>query len=492
MRRSWALVLVAVCGSLAAGCVGPDAEPGPSGGSNASGGTGPGPGLGLERSWSKSFGYSAMLGKQITRDIAITPSGDVAMALEFEYQVDIDDMPHPGAGTRDILVGTYKGDGTALGWAKVAADASEQLRPVVAVHTDGSLLVAGSFEGTIGLGGDPITSLGALDVFVGKLDASGAPLWLHSYGDPNTQYASDIAVDSQGNVIVVGFVSGEIVFGTDPPFPKDPNDAIFVAKFDPSGAPIWSRRLGRAGSSNWEDPPATVAVTTNDEIVIAGHSGGTLSIPGLNDIGLIGDRSAFVAKLDASGNGVWGKSFGAQDQGQRVYGVAVGPAGKVAITGELNGSVNFGGGPLVNTGGRDVFVAVFEANGDHLWSRRFGSQGDQAGVDLGFNRDGELFVAGSFSGALELYGENAVLNAGVGNSSKDVFLVKFDAEGVPLGGRAFGSDDWQYPNALEVDPSGNVFMAGHYNGTIDFGGEEHASTSAEDAFLVKFSPSAPP
>ncbi len=489
MRRSWALVLVAGFAPLT-GCVAPDGVAGEPGASGPSGGSGgPGPGLGLERSWSKSFGNTLMQGRQIPRDIAIAPSGDVAMGLEFEFQVDIDTTSHPGPGARDILVGTFMGDGTAPGWAKVAADGTEQLRPTVAFDSDSNLFVAGSFEGTIGFGGDQITSAGALDVFVGKFDASGAPLWLHSYGDPNTQYASDIAVDSQGNVIVVGYVSGEMPLATDPPFPKEPNDAIFVAKFDPSGAPIWAHRLGRAGSTNWEDPTATVAVTPSDEIVIAGHSGGTLSIPGLSDIGLLGDRSAFVAKLDASGKGLWGKSFGAQDQGQRVYGLAVGPSGKVAITGELNGSVNFGGGLLVNTGGRDVFVVVFKADGDHLWSRRFGSQGEQTGVDLGFNRDGDLFVTGTFSGALELYGEDALLNAGIGGSSKDVFLVAFDAAGKPLGGRAFGNDDWQFATALAVDPDrGDVFLAGYFGGKIDFGGEELTSTGGDDAFLVKLSP----
>ena len=69
-----------------------------------------------------------------------------------------------------------------------------------------------------------------------------------------------------------------------------------------------------------------------------------------------GSRDTFVVKLDASGDHQWSKSFGDADE-QSSASVAVDGAGNVLITGYFSGFVDFGGGPLVCAGVRDVFVA---------------------------------------------------------------------------------------------------------------------------------------
>jgi hypothetical protein len=65
--------------------------------------------------------------------------------------------------------------------------------------------------------------------------------------------------------------------------------------------------------------------------------------------------------------------------------VAVDGAGNVLLTGDFDGTVDFGGGPLTSAGSDDIFVAKLDAQGNHLWSKRFGDsyyqQADAVTVD---------------------------------------------------------------------------------------------------------------
>ena len=50
-------------------------------------------------------------------------------------------------------------------------------------------------------------------------------------------------------------------------------------------------------------------------------------------------------------------------------------AGNVVVVGSFQNVVDFGGVGLVSAGGYDIFVAKYNANGVHQWSKRFGSTG---------------------------------------------------------------------------------------------------------------------
>ena len=62
-----------------------------------------------------------------------------------------------------------------------------------------------------------------------------------------------------------------------------------------------------------------------------------------------------VAKLDANGNHVWSKRFGdAADQSGSA--LAIDGQGNVILGGTFAGKVGFGSGDLVSEGGDDIFV----------------------------------------------------------------------------------------------------------------------------------------
>src|SRR5262245_58965122 len=74
----------------------------------------------------------------------------------------------------------------------------------------------------------------------------------------------------------------------------------------------------------------------------------------------------------------WTKQFGLTGT-QTLMSLSVGADGRVALTGNFTGQIDFGGGSLVSAGSDDIFVSVQSDSADPLWSGRTGSWGKQSG-----------------------------------------------------------------------------------------------------------------
>jgi hypothetical protein len=120
---------------------------------------------------------------------------------------------------------------------------------------------------------------------------------------------------------------------------------------------------------------------------------------------------AFLAKYDANGNRVWIREFGTTN-GDNASGVAVDGLGSVYVTGNTGGSL---GG--INVGGEDAFLAKFDVDGNQLWVHQFGTPADDSANYLAADGFGDLYIAGSTGG--DLGGPNS------GGGGRDVFLAKF-------------------------------------------------------------------
>jgi len=244
---------------------------------------------------------------------------------------------------------------------------------------------------------------------------------------------------------------------------------------------IWSKRFGGSG----DDFGRSVSVDSLGNVYITGYfssstidfGGGALTNAGGDDI--------FLAKFDSNGNHLWSKRFGgsSSDYGSSV---SVDSSGNVYITGYFNSStIDFGGGVLTNAGGSDIFLAKFDSNGNHLWSKRFGEDYSDIGSSVSVDSSGNVYITGYFNSSTIDFGGGVLTN----NGNTDIFLAKFDSNGNHIWSKRFGRGGVDRGYSVSVDSSGNVYGTGYYNSSyIDFGGCPLSSVGSHDIFLIKYAP----
>jgi hypothetical protein len=360
-------------------------------------------------------------------------------------------------------------------WAKRFGDAGAQAGTGIAVHS-GGVVITGNLAGSADFGGGLLTSVGATDVFVASFDYLGVPVWSKRFGDAMAQTAARVAVDAQGNSIVVGDFAGKIDFGGGLLTSAGATD-VFLAKFDSAGVLLWAKSFGNVAAQNGFD----VAFAPNGDVVFTGAFAGMINLGG-GALTSAGQTDLFVGRYDSTGAFLWGKRFG-DAAAQAGKGITVDAQNNVIITGDMAGKVDFGGGLLTSAGATDVLLLELDAAGNHVLSKRFGDVMAQTAARVAVDSVGNIVITGSAAGKID-FGGGALTSAG----ATDIFVTKLTSGGAHLWSKLYGNATAQDPRDLAVDPGGAILVAGDFTGTVNFGGAALTSAGATDGFVVKLDP----
>jgi hypothetical protein len=314
--------------------------------------------------------------------------------------------------------------------------------------------------------------------FVAKLDPSGAPLWSTSLDVGSTlYYGQTIAVDASGNVLVLGSLDGSIDIAGHV-LTSPPHGGIFVAKLDPGGVPVW----GKVFTGLYNTVPGGRSIAAD----LSGNAFVTGEVDGYADFGCgapLGGTT-FVAKLDPGGACVWNKGYSAGANWAFVTGVAAAPSGQVVITGVFDGpdTVDFGNGPVAGMADQNLFVAMLDADGAPVWARAFGAKGASIGGQaVTVDAAGNVVVTGIVDGSVD-FGDGTLTSTGAGG---DVFVASFDGGGASRWARLFGAPAVIEPVTIAVDPTCHVVVAGDFQGVLDFGGVPLKSPTTHSLFVAE-------
>ncbi len=315
--------------------------------------------------------------------------------------------------------------------------------------------------------------------------ASGAP-WARRVGGGGTTMGEAIAIDSASNSILVGSFTASADFGGGSLTSAGSGD-VYVAKYSPRGDHLWSKRFGGAGNDGAyevavDHTPNCDGQNGTDCILVTGTFEGSASFGGAS-LASAGDRDIFVAKYSAAGAHLWSRRFGntGADAG---YGIAVDASGSVLLTGYFSGSTDFGGGMLYSPYANwDTFVVKLSSAGNHVWSKNYWNVSSDVGNGIAVDRNGDAFLTGFFMGGID-FGLGVLRAAG----AEDVYVAKISgADGHGLWAKSFGQGSGDIGYAIATDGADNVVVTGSFSGTVDFGGGPFASVG-EEAFVAKYSP----
>jgi hypothetical protein len=143
--------------------------------------------------------------------VAVDPAGNVIVAGHFLGTFDLGD-PLTSGGAADSFVVKLDAAGTPL-WSLQLGGAGDQRCWGLHVDAAGAITLVGDFEGSLQVGGTTLQSAGGLDIYVARLDSDGNALWGASFGGPGAQAAQAVAADAEGNVYLTGQLEGAIDFG---------------------------------------------------------------------------------------------------------------------------------------------------------------------------------------------------------------------------------------------------------------------------------------
>lgn len=418
-------------------------------------------------------------------------------------------------------------------------------------YTDNSLsfpILDGQQFGTVVR---PGPGSGTNDVFVSKVNSSGTLSWSTFIGgQADDDIANDIAIDSQGRVVIVGetgssdftFTIGaeDNQFGTNQ---TNGNLDAFIARFGSDGTLQYSSYLGSipgsitaTGTGTGAESATSVAIDANNFIYVAGRAGSTGFSTVMPDLatttGRGGTQDGFIAKmnLDQSPRTIWRRYLGGTGNGDVLNSIAVSSAGDIYVAGTTNSNNNNNANPailpgfsssgfitigayqtLYGGGNSDAYVAKLDNDGALLWGTYLGGAAAEVGNALAINTTlNEVAVTGQTgstdfdvfpsratpSSITESPFKNPFTNQPIGNNvrqgTNDAFLTRMTmTAGLPTMSAYLGGSGNGDTGTGLVYKGTDLIVVGNTDSAnfpiIDFQGTQDSIKGGVDAFLLSVS-----
>lgn len=174
--------------------------------------------------------------------------------------------------------------------------------------------------------------------------------------------------------------------------------------------------------------------------------------------------------------------------GIQPFDVASDSSGNTIVVGEFFGSVGIGKATFVAKGNSDGFVLKLDPTGQLIWFTALSQEealGSQSVRALTIDKDGTIFIAGSFKGSLTLNAKALGLTSVT--AIRDMFLMSLNADGGVLAASAFkGATTTSdvVPVGIEALGSGAVIVAGNFVGAVDFVPMLTSTANGGDGFIL--------
>lgn len=206
------------------------------------------------------------------------------------------------------------------------------------------------------------------NVVVGSAETPASPGPISRLGSAEDETVKTMVRLSGGSFVLAGGSGGSMDLTGGGKGAK----GILLAGYSSEGSLLWSRTIGEGGNQRLEAATAL----PDGGLAIAGWIYGSVAFPAAATnqpirVGVDKKYRYFVASLSTNGLCRWVRLVGETDQ-VNLYGLAVDGAGRIAVSGQFWGSVDFGGsvGRRLSTVGEDAMLLFysFEGNPVDFWS----------------------------------------------------------------------------------------------------------------------------
>ena len=133
----------------------------------------------------------------------------------------------------------------------------------------------------------------------------------------------------------------------------------------------------------------------------------------------------------------------------------------------MRGRYNFGVDTIQNnTNDSDAFLVAYDPTGEVSWGRKIGGVNEQAGSDVGFDDQGNVYAVGSFFGLIRLRTDLEIQSP---NLNDNLYFIKYNASGFPMAARSIGDLEIELSESL-VFANDRFYWSGFFKNNFEVDG----------------------
>ncbi|MES2766174.1 MAG: T9SS type A sorting domain-containing protein [Bacteroidota bacterium] len=293
--------------------------------------------------------------------------------------------------------------------------------------------------------------------FIAKYSSDGQILWAKRIKKYNGGLNS-FAVDAKGYINIGG-------------------DFGYVAKYNPDGNNIWDTHANFENMGN-----SLIATDKEGNIVETGRfSGNGYYDNGITLVASKGSANIYLTKYNNAGVATWALSLGSDSSYNVPHSITTDDDGNIYLLGEFSKEITLGNGvsfknirDSATQYFHNYFIAKYFPDCSLSWAKEIinankdGGLGTARNIDV--DKDGYVYISGNSSDTLV----------------KGDFLAIYSPDGQIVQTRKLSdnTNGFSYIMSLKVDKFNNIFSAGFFSSTVEFGKNNTLSIDSSGSMFV--------
>jgi gliding motility-associated-like protein len=269
-------------------------------------------------------------------------------------------------------------------------------------------------------------------------------------------------LDNQNNLFILAAFNDTIY---SPYFTKaySPHKDLVIFKFNSSGNVIWYKRIG----SSSLDAAGGLAIDINNNCFITGTFYNNCRFTSTDSLIHTGNGDIFLAKYNSDGVFQWAKRVGSSSTLQSSMDLKFDGSNNLLMAGFYKDSLIIGStledkAILLGNAFTSTFIAQFDLNGKHIWSKRFLSTSNLTRIRKINPGPNEIYLGGYFQGNLSF--DIDTISSFI-PATYDAFIYKTDLNGNGIWVRRIRGSGTENFKSIALDENNNIYFLGNYNST---------------------------